>query len=115
MNRVTIDNAGLDEGLTAFASAWKTGEVEDGARISFADPDLLWTVLTAKRWALLKLLTGKEPMSLRAVSRLAGRDVKGVHADVHALLDAGILRREEHGRIAFPFEEVRVDFLLSAA
>ncbi len=115
MNRVTIDSAGLDAGLAAFAGAWKTGEAEDGARISFADPDLLWTVLTAKRWALLKLLTGKEPMSLRAVSRLAGRDVKGVHADVHALIDAGILRRGEQGAIAFPFQEVHVDFLLRAA
>ena len=115
MNRVTIDSAGLEEGLAAFAVAWKTGAAEDGTRISFAEPDLLWTVLTAKRWSLLKLLTGKEPMSLRAVARLAGRDVKGVHTDVHALIDAGFLRRDEQGRIAFPFDEVHVDFLLTAA
>jgi predicted transcriptional regulator len=115
MHKVTINSAGLDEGLAAFAGAWKAGMAEIGSRISFADPDLLWTVLTARRWALLKLLAGKEPMSLRAVSRAAGRDVKGVHTDVHALVDAGILRRDEHGRITFPFDEVHVDFLLRAA
>jgi hypothetical protein len=84
-------------------------------RILSIDRAIVWTVLTAKRWALLKLLAGKEPMSLRAVSRAAGRDVKGVHTDVHALVDAGILRRDEQGRITFPFDEVHVDFLLRAA
>ncbi len=28
-----------------------------GARISFATPELLWKVLTAKRWELLKAMT----------------------------------------------------------
>src|ERR1700689_912251 len=74
MHKVTIDSTGLDEGLAAFVHAWKAGEAEEGSRISFADPDLLWTVLTAKRWALLKLLAGKEPMSLRAVTRRTRAD-----------------------------------------
>ncbi len=29
-----------------------------GAHISFASADLLWKVLTAKRWELLKAMTG---------------------------------------------------------
>jgi hypothetical protein len=29
---------------------WKTREAERSARISFATPELLWKVLTAKRW-----------------------------------------------------------------
>jgi len=32
-----------------------------------------------------------------------------------ALLDAGILMRTEDGRIEFPFDAVKVDFLLKAA
>jgi predicted transcriptional regulator len=31
------------------------------------------------------------------------RDVKAVHGDVHALLNAGILQKTEDGRIVFPF------------
>jgi predicted transcriptional regulator len=43
------------------------------------------------------------------------RDVKAVHADVHALLDAGVLDRTEDGEIVFPYEAVHVDFTLYAA
>ena len=37
-----------------FTQAWKSGRVQKSARISFATPELLWQVLTAKRWELLK-------------------------------------------------------------
>ena len=32
---------------------WKTGKSQNSERISFANPELLWRVLTAKRWELL--------------------------------------------------------------
>jgi len=64
-----------------------------GAHISFASADLLWKVLTAKRWELLKAMTGGGAMTLREAARRAERDVKAVHGDVHALLAAGVLRR----------------------
>jgi hypothetical protein len=35
--------------------------------------------------------------------------------DVHALLDVGILRKTNEGRIVFPFEALRVNFVLQAA
>ena len=56
-----------------------------GAHISFASADLLWKVLTAKRWELLKALA------------------------------AGVLRRNADGKIEFPFDAVHVDFMLKAA
>ena len=86
-----------------------------GAHISFASADLLWTVLTAKRWDLLKAMTGGGAMTLREAARRAERDVKAVHGDVHALLAAGVLRRNAEGRIEFPFQAVHVDFMLEAA
>ena len=69
-----------------------------GAHISFASTDLLWKVLTAKRWDLLRAMTGGGAMTLREAARRAGRDVKAVHADEHALLAAGVLRKNEIGR-----------------
>ncbi|MGH8706839.1 MAG: DNA-binding protein [Burkholderiales bacterium] len=86
-----------------------------GAHISFSSADLLWKVLTAKRWELLKAMAGGGAMTLREAARRAGRDVKAVHADVHALLAAGILRRTASGSIEFPFDAVHVDFMLQAA
>jgi predicted transcriptional regulator len=44
-----------------------------------------------------------------------GRDVKAVHGDVTALLEAGLLDRTPDGRIEFPYDAVKVEFLLSAA
>ncbi len=86
-----------------------------GAHISFASADLVWKVLSAKRWELLKTMAGGGAMTLREVARRAGRDVKAVHGDVHALLAAGILRKNANGQIEFPFDAVHVDFMLEAA
>ena len=86
-----------------------------GAHISFASADLVWKVLTAKRWELLKAMAGGGAMTLREAARRADRDVKAVHGDVHALLAAGVLRKNASGKIEFPFDSVHVDFMLEAA
>ena len=52
---------------------------------------------------------------LRWVDVAAGRDVKAVHGDVHALIDAGLLDKTAKNQVVFPFEAVRVDFTLRAA
>jgi predicted transcriptional regulator len=86
-----------------------------GAQISFASVDLLWKVLTAKRWELLKAMAGGGAMTLRETARRIERDVKAVHSDVHALLAAGVLRKNGEGKIEFPFDAIHVDFVLKAA
>ena len=83
-------------------------------RISFATPELLWRVLTTKRWDLLKALCRAGPISIREAARRVGRDVKAVHSDVTALVSAGVLNRTEEG-IEFPFDAVKVEFLVRAA
>jgi predicted transcriptional regulator len=102
------------EAMGDFARVWKTGRPEGTTRISFASPELLWKVLTAKRWELLKTLRGAGAVSIREAARRVGRDVKSVHGDVAALLEAGIIRRAERG-VVFPFDAVKVEFLLQAA
>jgi predicted transcriptional regulator len=101
--------------MADFANAWKSGKPQKSARISFASPELLWRVLTQKRWELLKALCGAGPVSIREAARRAGRDVKAVHGDVTALLSAGVIDRIDDGRIVFPFEAIKVEFLLQAA
>ena len=85
------------------------------ARISFATPELLWKVLTAKRWDVLKAMAGQGPLTLREVARRVRRDVKAVHGDVHALIAAGLVKKTEAGQVAFPFDAIRVEFTLRAA
>ena len=86
--------------MTDFVRAWKTAKSEKSARISFATPELLWKVLTTKRWELLKVLCGAGPVSIREVARRVGRDVKAVHSDITALLNAGVLDRAEGGGLS---------------
>jgi predicted transcriptional regulator len=85
------------------------------ARISFPTPELLWKVLTGKRWELLKAMAGQGPLTIREVARRVGRDVKAVHGDVHALIDAGLLDKTEQKHVVFPFDAIRVEFTLRAA
>jgi predicted transcriptional regulator len=115
MKTVTLDVRASADAMVDFAHAWKTGKPQKTARISFATPELLWRVLTAKQWELLKVLCGAGPVSIREAARRAGRDVKAVHGDITSLLNAGVLDRTEDGRIVFPFEAVKVEFLLQAA
>ena len=104
-----------DQAMAAFVNAWKTGKAEKTTRIGFSSPELLWQVLTAKRWELLKILCGIGPVSIREAARRVGRDVKAVHADLTALLNAGVLERNEQGGVVFPYDAVKVEFLLEAA
>ena len=115
MKIVTLDVRTTGESMQDFVRAWKTETAEQSARISFATPELLWKVLTAKRWELLKVLCGVGPISIRDAARRAGRDVKAVHGDISALLNAGVLDRVDDGRIVFPFDAVKIEFLLQAA
>ena len=115
MKTVTLDVRTPADSMADFAHAWKTGKAQKTARISFATPELLWRVLTEKRWELLKALCGAGPVSIREAARRAERDVKAVHGDVTALLNAGVLNKTEDGRIVFPYEAVKVEFLLQAA
>ncbi|ACK53271.1 MAG TPA: DNA-binding protein [Thauera aminoaromatica] len=115
MNTVVLEVRSLTDTLADAARAMKTGRGDAQVRIAFATPELLWKVLSAKRWELLKALCAAGPVSIREAARRVGRDVKAVHGDVTALLDAGVLLRTEDGRIEFPFDAVKVEFLLQAA
>jgi predicted transcriptional regulator len=107
MKTVTLEVRSPDEGMKEFVQTWRSGKAQRSARIGFATPELLWKVLSAKRWELLKALCGAGPVSIR--------DVKAVHSDVTALLSAGLLNRTKTGNIEFPYEAIKVEFLLHAA
>ncbi|WP_300971339.1 winged helix-turn-helix transcriptional regulator [Thiocapsa sp.] len=110
---LTMKVQDLDASLGDFVQAWNTGAQSDPV-VSFASPELLWQVLTAKRWQILKAMTGAGRLSIRAVARRVGRDVKAVHADLHALIDAGLIEQDDQG-VCFPYDAVHVDFMLDAA
>jgi len=86
MNTVVLEVRSLTDTLADAVQAMKTGRAEKEVRISFATPELLWKVLTAKRWELLKAMCGAGPISIREAAR----------------------------RVEFPFEAIKVEFMLQA-
>lgn len=116
MKTVKLEVRSLEAAAGDFVNAWKTRRGEREARISFETPELLWKVLTAKRWELLKAMAGQEPMTIREAAHRVGRDIKAVHSDVRTLVDAGLLERGAGGRgVFFPYDAVHVDFVVQAA
>jgi predicted transcriptional regulator len=113
MKTVTLQVATLDDVKQRLRSAFKGKK--QGSYISFATPELLFRLLTAKRWELIRALIGAGPVTIREAARRVGRDVKAVHGDVHALLKAGVLRKTADGLIVFPYDAIRVDVMLRAA
>ncbi len=112
MNTVTLSVASRDAVTRRALAAF--GGQDQGAHISFASAELLWQTLTRKRWELLHAMTGQGVMSIRAAARRVARDVKAVHGDVTALVEAGVIERRDGG-IVFPFDAVHVDFMLTKA
>jgi predicted transcriptional regulator len=115
MKTVTLEVKSPDEAMAGFVQAWKSSKPKASANIVFATPELLWPILTTKRWKLLKILCGAGPVSIPEMARRADRDVKTVQTDVTALLNAGILDHAESGDIVFPYDAIKVEFLLRAA
>jgi len=114
MKTVTIDVRPLTDTLGNFTQSWKSGKAS-APRISFESPDLLFKVLSGKRWELLNVMTGAGAMSIREAARRVERDVKAVHGDVTALHNAGLLSKTDDGMIVFPYDAIHVDFMLKAA
>ena len=112
MNTVTLGVSSIDDVKERLAAAFR--DEPQGQRISFASVDLLWKVISPKRWDIIRAMTGQGPLAIREVARRLGRDVKGVHGDMLALINAGVVDRAENG-VVFPYEAVHVDFMLKAA
>jgi predicted transcriptional regulator len=109
---LTVGISSMEETKRQMSAAFR-GE-RQGNHIAFASIELLWKVLTSKRWELLQAMAGQGAMSIREAARRADRDVKAVHGDVQALLAVGILDSTD-GKIVFPYDAVHVDFTLKAA
>lgn len=112
MRKVTIQVETIETGLERFKVAWQSGKPR-GEFITFETLEVMLKTLTTNRWALLGVLQAEGPMSLRALARHLGRDVKNVHTDVAALKAVGLIEDHEHG-IWVPYTEIEAHLRLAA-
>lgn len=113
MSALRIRIEGLGEVGKAVLRAAE-GAPEGEAGLSFTSYEQMHRVLSPKRLQLVKAMAGRGAMSIRQLARLVGRDFKGVHSDVTALVNAGVVDRGSRG-IEFPYEAIHVEFDIAAA
>ena len=82
----------LDDVGARFVDAWhraQNGERVRETHLSFEDLGGLVSVLTPRRFDLLRAVHAHPAKDVRALSRALDRDYKNVHADMTALVGAG--------------------------
>jgi predicted transcriptional regulator len=110
------EDAAMEEGIERAKLAMRTGIPSDPvATFTFSSEAQLFEVFTAKRFELISKLQKIGPSSIRGLARELGRDVRRVHDDVAALIDWGIMERNEGGKVWVPFDEINIGFSLRAA
>src|SRR5436190_20427501 len=73
-----------------------------GAFIGFASVELMWKVITPKRWELMRAIAGAGPLAIREIAR------RVEHACLEQRRDIAV-----HGlHVEFPYDEIHVDFVL---
>jgi predicted transcriptional regulator len=118
MKTFSIRIQSLDDALAETARVWKAaGSGKKGKAsvgIGFASYEDMHRILTPKRLEIVRALAGNAPISIREVARRVDRDFKGVHSDVVALINAGVIDRTEEG-LSFPYDRIHFEFDVSAA
>jgi predicted transcriptional regulator len=92
--KITVGDGMEDAASRRFARAWhraESGEIFQERHLAFESWDALTAVLTAKRMELLRHVRRHRVASVRALAKALGRDYSNVHADVQALVAAGLL------------------------
>jgi predicted transcriptional regulator len=119
MREVTLRVEDLDsffEDALAMGRRLDEGADEVGAaKLAFESMAGLLQLLTANRWTLMATLRKLGPVSIRALAKALARDYRGVHADVALLTDAGLVMRDDHGKISVPWSRITAEMDLGAA
>jgi predicted transcriptional regulator len=99
MSKVQVSIGGsLEQDGAAFVEAWHRidrGEALDEHRLSFESLEGLMTVLTAKRFEILRHVHRTPAPNIAVLAKRLKRDYRNVYDDVSALTKAGLLTR--HG------------------
>jgi predicted transcriptional regulator len=118
MKTFSIRIQSFDDALAETAQVWKNAATGKRAKMSagigFASYEDMHRILTPKRLEIVRTLAGQGPMSIREVARRVDRDFKGVHSDVVALANAGVVDRTKDG-VSFPYDRIHFEFNVSAA
>jgi predicted transcriptional regulator len=107
------DEALLAEAGERFKTVWKTGEPTP-AIFTFSSRAQLFSVISPKRWQLIERLQHIGKSTIRGLARSLERDVRGVHDDVSAMIEWGLVERTDDGLVHVPYDVIHAEFDLRA-
>ena len=110
---VNDEDAILNEAAERFKKTWKSGKIAP-AVFTFSSPAQLFSVISPKRWQLIEHLQHIGPSTIRGLARSLDRDVKRVHDDVTAMIDWGLVERNDEGMVHVPYSVIHAEFDLRA-
>ena len=114
MSKVKVQIGNIDDMGQRFVHAWhraEKGETVSENNLTFFSLETLLSTLTPKRMTLLKTAHRTGKTTIKALAESVGRDYKNVHQDVTALINAGLLLKE-NGGIAAPWDEITASMVL---
>jgi predicted transcriptional regulator len=110
---VSDDETILNEAGVRFKKTWKSGKPSP-AVFTFSSPAQLFSVISPKRWQMIEKLQHIGPSTIRGLARALERDVKRVHDDVMAMIEWGLVERDEEGLVLVPYKVIHAAFDLKA-
>lgn len=122
MSGKQILNVGIsspEESMAHFAKVWKDAaggkKVKPYNGLGFESIAQFAAALTPQRWLLINALKGIGSSSIYALAKKLGRHYKNVHTDVTALVQLGIIEKDEAGKVFVPWDEIDVNMPLARA
>ncbi len=110
LKKVNIGIGDARQSYRRFIDAWhktETGnEIDVEIHLDFENLETLVSVLTPKRFELLRTLRQQGPLSVRALSKVLSRDYKNVYVDVTELEAVDLIHRDNEGLTIAPWDVI---------
>jgi len=106
--------AALARAGQAFVAAWKSGAYA-GETLSFESAAALFRLLMPARWNVLSALQARGNSGLRELARHMGRDPSSLLRDVTALMERGLIEKDDEGKLFVPYTRIHTEFDLAKA
>jgi len=97
------------QGLETIQSLKKGESVEQPAKISLPNEEMLGEIFNERTYKLLRVIREESPSSIRETARLVNRDKKNVHRELTKLEALGVIRFNDNGhakRPVFPYDNL---------
>lgn len=108
MNRIEVEVLKSQAALDAFSETWRRVQSNEDVtpRLAFASLHDLFSALTEKRLELMRFVASHEGLNTNQLAQKLERNYKNVHTDVAALVELGLLEKDEQGGLSAPFDEI---------